>query len=62
MNHEQSDNARVWTVRRASDGRLYEEFDPWHLAGINVGGSLQDLADGLVIAAGRRNIEETRAW
>jgi hypothetical protein len=62
MKHEEIDKAHVWTVRRASDGSLYEEFDPQQLVRTDVNNSLRDLADRLVMAAGRRKIAETRAW
>lgn len=44
------EKARVWVVTMGEDGRLEERLDP------------AALADSLVLAAGLREIAETRAW
>ena len=63
MKHQKiDDKAHVWTIRRASDGSLHEELDPALLERIDAGRSALDIAEADVIAAGRRDVEETRAW
>ena len=63
MKHQKiDDKAHVWTVRRGRDGRLEEELDPTLLERINAGRAALELADEELIAAARRDIEESRAW
>jgi hypothetical protein len=44
------DTARVWTVTRGEGGKLEDRLDP------------AALADSLVLAAGLRDIAQTRVW
>jgi len=63
MKHQKiDDKAHVWTILRGSDGRLHEELDPALLERINAGRAALESAEAEVIAAGRRDIDENRAW
>lgn len=44
------DKSRVWVVTRGDDGKLEDRLDP------------DALADAFVLAAGLRDVAETRAW
>ena len=44
------DNARVWIVTRGDDGKLEDRLDP------------DALADSLAVAAGLREVAQTRVW
>ena len=56
------DRARVWTVTRGSDGRLEERLDTSFLAILETAQSPEEMADAMIVAAGRREIAETRVW
>ena len=63
MKHQKiDDKAHVWTVRRGRDGRLHEELDSSLLERINAGRAALEAAEAQVIAAGKREVEENRAW
>ena len=63
MKHQIIDDAaRVWIVTRGADGGLQEEFDPTLLARLNPGYSAEQVADALVVAAGRMDVSQNRAW
>ena len=63
MKHQKiDDKAHVWTVRRGRDGCLHEELDTALLERFKSGRSALETAEAEVIAAGRRDVEENRAW
>jgi hypothetical protein len=60
MKFERIDSkARVWTVKRGTDGKLKGELDRQLLASLYPGLSDEEIA---VIAAGTAEIAETRVW
>jgi len=59
---EIDDRARVWTVTRGTDGRLEERLDENFLAVVDTAQSAEEIADAVIIAAGRQEIDETRVW
>ena len=63
MKFEKIDSkARVWVIRRGSDGKISEQLDPQLFAALHPELSEDELADAIVIAAGTAEIAETRAW
>jgi hypothetical protein len=59
---EIDDRARVWTVTRGADGRLEERLDASFLATLELEELPEEMADGLIVAAGLQEIAETRVW
>jgi hypothetical protein len=56
------DRAKVWMISRGADGRLEERLDPSFLARLEEAESAEDVADALVIAAARQDVEASRVW
>ena len=59
---EVDDRAKIWTVTRGADGKLAERIDPSFLATLEKAQSVEELADAIVAAAARKEIEESRVW
>jgi hypothetical protein len=59
---EIDDGARVWTLTRGRGGRLQERLDDSFLMILQAAQSAEEIAHALIIAAGRREIAETRLW
>jgi hypothetical protein len=56
------DRARVWTVTRGTNGRLEERLDTSFLSILETAQSPEEMADAMILAAGRREIADTRVW
>ena len=58
MKHERIDNkARVWTVTRGPDGKLYDELGEQWLAALAAGKSEEEIT-----AAATAELAATRVW
>jgi hypothetical protein len=56
------DRAKVWSLSRGTDGKLKEQLDESFLARLQDAESVEELVDAIVASAGRREIEQSRAW
>ena len=63
MKHQAiSDPECVWVVTLGLDGQLHDERDVLLLESLSEAQSAEEIAAAMIMADGRREITETRAW
>jgi hypothetical protein len=59
---EVDDRAKVWTVTRGTNGLLEDRIDPSFLIHADDVQLPDEIADALIAAAARRDIDDSRVW
>ena len=63
MKHQTiKDTAKIWIVSGGEDAKLQQEFDPQFLMALGSAHSAEEIANVLVIEAGRIEVAESRLW